>query len=328
MVKLTKENFSFISVSRIEGNYIESSLNYGLQYVDKHKQYTIYSTFAQIKNTVLTRKVFIVKGLAPHDPEVFQIFDGLANDTTYTKILEYLYNLPEQPLPEPITMTGNKSIIKLTDFVIESGITKRVAHEKDFHARKGTPVLENSCGYHLNHWLIIGHFDVYHSYRNITGRSKAFPTYYIKGLADANPEAYYMYNGNLTNLTRENIEIFLEELLSYSSSTQTREAKLLDNKSPKVITPKEYKLKNPILQPIIIETPMHFSNLLFQIGNIGVTIEEFESTIAHSIIQAKETNQPVLISYAGNYDLLITDNRIHVIQIYQTYDLPDIIEAE
>jgi hypothetical protein len=63
--------------------------------------------------------------------------------------------------------------------------------------------------------------------------------------------------------------------------------------------------------------------------NTKEQIEELEKVLADSIAYAKETRQPVLINnWCGNFDLLVTDCRIHVILIHKTFELPEIEEDD
>lgn len=77
---------------------------------------------------------------------------------------------------------------------------------------------------------------------------------------------------------------------------------------------------NPI-QEVNADQLMDYVNGMYPVTED--TVKEFRMALDSSIKQAKETGVPQLINWAGHFDLLITDMRIHLILIHQTFYLPE-----
>lgn len=66
----------------------------------------------------------------------------------------------------------------------------------------------------------------------------------------------------------------------------------------------------------------HISNLLFSIENVRIDPKELEGIISSAIIEAKEKRAAVHLCYGGNFDLLVTECRIHVICAVRSFEHP------
>lgn len=142
-------------------------------------------------------------------------------------------------------------------------------------------------------------------------------SYITQGLNPKHKEAYHICTLDYSDTLLTQIEEYLKTVPPVPLIKDTEKTK----KASKL-----YKLKDETLKPVITDTPMHFTNLNFLIENIGLPPEELNTILASSIAHAKETKTPVLLSYAGNYDLLVTESRIHVIQMFKTFEHPEIEE--
>lgn len=67
-----------------------------------------------------------------------------------------------------------------------------------------------------------------------------------------------------------------------------------------------------------------------KIINMNVPQEEFNAIVAYYCASSKEgeEDRPFVYSLAGEYDLLITHNRIHVIEFKETYYPPSVENTE
>jgi hypothetical protein len=88
-------------------------------------------------------------------------------------------------------------------------------------------------------------------------------------------------------------------------------------------------LKDPILKVVSVDTDCHFSHLLPKISAFKITkeaVKEFEETLCWAITRAKGIKDAVLINLGGEYDLVVTEYRLHLMKSIETYELPKIIE--
>jgi hypothetical protein len=87
-------------------------------------------------------------------------------------------------------------------------------------------------------------------------------------------------------------------------------------------------LKDPVLKVVSVDTDCHFSHLLPRISAYTIndaSIKEFEQTLCWAIERVKELGESVLINLGGEYDLVVTECRIHLIKSIETYELPKVI---
>lgn len=70
---------------------------------------------------------------------------------------------------------------------------------------------------------------------------------------------------------------------------------------------------------------MHFSHLLPYISAYNISdqqIEEFKFVLENAINYAKETDQCEMINWGGQFDIVVTPKRIHLMLAIKSFDLP------
>ena len=71
---------------------------------------------------------------------------------------------------------------------------------------------------------------------------------------------------------------------------------------------------------------LHYSHLLPLISAYEINKhqqEEFKECLEYTIKKVKETKQPEVINWGGQFDLLVTECRIHVIYAIHSFYLPE-----
>lgn len=85
-----------------------------------------------------------------------------------------------------------------------------------------------------------------------------------------------------------------------------------------------------ILKPINVDYEMNFEHLLSYINGLYTVneeaVKELKEVVKGAIKRVKETGDAVLINWCGHFDLLVTENRLHVILIHKTFELPTWLE--
>lgn len=125
--------------------------------------------------------------------------------------------------------------------------------------------------------------------------------------------------------------------LANSQTEPTKQANytLADDKLEPTIADEDFsrtKMKRlaPSLDNIIIseDNKVNISELIPYIQNMSITPEELRTLLAHCQVRAKETRDAVLFSLAGDYDLLITEGRVHLVDLVRSYIPPKVVKLE
>ena len=84
-------------------------------------------------------------------------------------------------------------------------------------------------------------------------------------------------------------------------------------------------MKEHLKEICLCSESLHFSHLLPYISAYNINeyqIEEFKQLLEHTINSVKEVGQCEIINWGGQFDLVVTSMRIHLMLPIKSFELP------